>query len=108
MPPGPGRPKGSKNKKTQAALEFAERMLDKEWEKAAKERMLNGKAPHLETLLLQFKHGKPKETMDIHVSHDLSELLQVALQRRKELTEGEVEAEVSDVALPEANENDQG
>lgn len=106
MPPGPGRKKGSKNKINQAAHELADWALDLNYRLALKERLLQGKSPHMETLLHHYKYGKPRETMDINVSHDLSELLQIALKRRPELTEGK--EDVVDATVSEADENDQG
>ena len=48
--PGPGRPKGSKNKATREVKEwFADLFADPAWRESAKRRMIQGKAPHLES-----------------------------------------------------------
>lgn len=55
---GPGRPKGSKNKITKAIDDF---FGSSTYQDNAKQRMLDGKAPHLETYFLNKIEGKPVE-----------------------------------------------
>lgn len=65
--PGPGRPKGLPNKATQEMQAFARKVTlnDPKWVASAIERMEAGKAPHIETYLLQMGYGKPKETVEL-------------------------------------------
>lgn len=58
--PKPGRTPGAVNKITMAAKELAEGILDDAYMAQLKERVLAGKAPHMETLLWQYAKGKPK------------------------------------------------
>ena len=61
-----GRPKGSGNKSTAEIKAFAEKVLtSQEWQANVYRRMLDGKAPHIETYLLQLYAGKPKDTVAI-------------------------------------------
>lgn len=59
---GPGRPKGSKNKLTKEIELFFE---SKVYADAAKARMVQGKAPHLETYWLNQIIGKPVERHEL-------------------------------------------
>ena len=62
--PGSGRKPGQQNRATLAAKEMALKYLaDPKYEESLKERLLEGKAPHMETLLHQYAFGKPKETV---------------------------------------------
>lgn len=62
---GPGRPKGVPNKATLELKEWAEKFFTSPaWRKSAEQRMRQGKAPHLETYLLQMHYGKPKEQIE--------------------------------------------
>lgn len=63
---GPGRPKGATNKATREIKAFAQGFLgSKEYRDNAKRRVLRGRAPHLETLLMHYAYGKPKETIAV-------------------------------------------
>ena len=65
--PGPGRPKGCKNKHTKAMLEFFESCsTDPTWQASAWKRILAGKAPHLETYMVQKVGGKPTDVVEHH------------------------------------------
>jgi len=62
---GGGRPKGVPNKATKDLKEWAEQFFaSPEWRKAAEQRMLKGKAPHLEGYLLPLIYGKPREQVE--------------------------------------------
>jgi hypothetical protein len=60
---GPGRPKGIPNKATLEIKELARAWTtgDPEWCESARQRMKDGKAPHLENYLLGMGHGLPKK-----------------------------------------------
>lgn len=61
-----GRPKGAENKATADIKAFASGVFfSPEWQESAIQRMKEGKAPHLETYLLQMLAGKPKESMEV-------------------------------------------
>lgn len=60
---GPGRPKGSKDKRSLEMAEWArEFFASAEWRASAKKRMLEGKAPHLEGHILACEMPKPLPT----------------------------------------------
>ncbi len=62
-----GRPKGAINKVTKAHKEWAHDLLtSEEWRKSARQRIVEGKAPHLETLILQQVTGKPKDVVEVN------------------------------------------
>ncbi len=66
---GPGRPKGSKNRKTKALREFfSEVRSSPEWQGSAKTRMERGKAPHLETLMVRDELGDPQQQVQANVT----------------------------------------
>lgn len=61
---GPGRPKGVPNKATRDIQAFSRAQLeDPAYVAALRERLIEGKAPHMETLLAHYAYGKPKDTM---------------------------------------------
>lgn len=63
--PGPGRPKGSENKATKDFKEWAEKFFSSpKWRKSAEQRMVEGKAPHLETYALALLCGKPTDKVE--------------------------------------------
>ncbi len=62
-----GRPKGAINRTTKAHKEWAHDLLtSKEWRDSAKQRIIEGKAPHLESLILQQVTGKPKDVVELN------------------------------------------
>jgi hypothetical protein len=68
--PGPGRPKGAKNKATIEAKGFYQRFLEsKEYRESAKRRILDGSAPHLETMAHHYAYGKPVDKVE-HTGED--------------------------------------
>lgn len=56
-----GRPKGALNKATLAARELAANVLDERYMARLKDRVYAGKAPHMETLLWHYLHGRPRD-----------------------------------------------
>ena len=63
---GPGRPKGSKNKKTQEMNAFWRDVLEgEEYLLAAVARVNAGKAPHLEAYWINKINGKPVERHEV-------------------------------------------
>lgn len=63
---GPGRPKGVPNKATIEIKQFAMKMLaDPKYGMSLQRRLINGEAPHMETLLHQYAYGKPKDHVEI-------------------------------------------
>jgi hypothetical protein len=68
LPPnaGKGRPKGSLNKNTKAIKDASALLLgDKAYQASLKQRLVEGKAPHMEVLLHHYAHGKPKDTVQV-------------------------------------------
>lgn len=59
---GPGRPKGAKNKISHEIQQFFESPA---YAVNAKTRILDGKAPHLETYWLNKLNGKPTESIEL-------------------------------------------
>jgi hypothetical protein len=58
-----GRPKGAENKATREFKEWAEQFFtSQQWRASAQKRMLQGKAPHLESYALALLCGRPKES----------------------------------------------
>ncbi len=71
--PGPGRPKGSLNKTTTEVRDLARQIVDDpEYRQALKLRVSLGEAPHMETLLWHYAYGKPKETVALEGSLDVT------------------------------------
>ena len=63
---GPGRPAGSKNKHTKEMNAFWQGVLEgEEYLQAAYKRVLEGKAPHLESYWLNKVNGKPVERHEV-------------------------------------------
>ena len=62
-----GRPKGARNKTTQAIAALARGLTfeNPEYIEALKKRLVAGKAPHMETLLAYFGYGKPVERLKV-------------------------------------------
>lgn len=59
-----GRQKGVLNKATRDIKAFAQDWLtDPAYLESLRIRLLNGEAPHIETLLYHYGYGKPKETL---------------------------------------------
>jgi len=63
---GPGRPKGGKNKRTKEMEALWREFFESEgYIDAAKHRVAQGKAPHLENYWLQKLNGKPTEHVEL-------------------------------------------
>jgi hypothetical protein len=61
---GPGRPKGAPNRATRDIREFSRETLERpEYIHSLRQRIDEGKAPHMETLLAHYAYGKPKDTL---------------------------------------------
>jgi hypothetical protein len=75
-----GRPKGSRNKTTLEVADFARKMVEsREYRASLKQRLLDGKAPHMEPLLFYYAYGKPVDRIEligpmVKEVHRLSEL----------------------------------
>lgn len=60
-----GRTKGSENSVTKEARNMAHGLVtDREYRRNLQERLRQGKAPHMETLLHHYAYSKPKETVE--------------------------------------------
>ena len=60
---GKGRPKGAVNTTTRVSREMTTRLVtDPVYVANLRERLVAGKAPHMETLLHHYAFGKPKDT----------------------------------------------
>ena len=65
VPGGPGRPKGALNHTTREVRNAARAIVDDPiYRMNLQARLLEGKAPHMETLLWHYAYGKPKETIE--------------------------------------------
>ena len=62
-----GRPKGARNKTTQAIATLARELTfeSPEYVRRLRERLANGKAPHMEVLLAHYGYGKPVDKLKI-------------------------------------------
>ncbi len=65
-----GRPKGARNKTTQAIAELSRGLTfdDPEYVEGLRKRLRAGKAPHMETLLAYYGYGKPGDKLKIEDS----------------------------------------
>jgi hypothetical protein len=83
LPAGPGRPKGAKNKATQAVQAIARGLVeDPAYTKKLQERLNKGRiAPAMETTLWHYAYGKPKETVAGDTEHPL-EIIVRHVERR--------------------------
>lgn len=60
-----GRVPGTPNKATREIKDSSRLLVeDLAYQASLKQRLEEGKAPHMETLLFQYAYGKPKETTD--------------------------------------------
>ena len=79
-----GRKPGTPNKATVEIKEFARSILeDPLYQKRLKDRVIQGKAPHIEALLFHYAYGKPTETTG-EQGATLEELVLEATRRREE------------------------
>ena len=70
---GPGRPKGSRDRRTLAITEFARSIIESdEYRNSLRARVLAGKAPHLEPLLYHYGYGKPVERVELSAGKPIS------------------------------------
>lgn len=75
---GPGRPKGATNKASREVKAWAQAMVDSpEWQKSAMQRILAGKAPHIEAHCLQVLMPKTEK-------HEHMGAMQVVVSRSDE------------------------
>jgi len=71
LPPGPGRPKGLKNKATVEIQAFSREILgDPVYQASLRERLAAGKAPHMETLLHHYAYGQPVKRVELSATVD--------------------------------------
>ena len=62
----PGRPKGRLDDKTLEIKAYAREFLaSPAYVKSVEERILEGKAPHMELFLAQHAYGKPKDVVEV-------------------------------------------
>lgn len=76
-----GKKPGTLNKATKEIQEFAGDLIeDPDYVASLKRRLASGKAPHMETLMFHYKHGKPKDTVKVEGSESLAEIMEMALK----------------------------
>jgi hypothetical protein len=67
-----GRPKGIRNKSTLSVGEFFRGVFESDdYRQRVTKRLIDGKAPHLETIGFYYAYGKPKETLDINITQTM-------------------------------------
>jgi hypothetical protein len=77
-PPNAGRRKGTPNKATADIKAWTRGLLEsEEYRTSARERILAGEAPHLETLCYHYAYGKPKDRVEISAPED--RVLEIAI-----------------------------
>lgn len=70
LKPGRGRPKGVPNKATREIKDAARALVESPtYRTKLKERLEDGKAPHMETLLHHYAYGQPKHVIDGTLTH---------------------------------------
>jgi len=73
---GKGRPKGSVNKATKEIRELAQALFDQEYWARTRQRIISGHiAPAIESKLLAYAYGEPKQTLDVPQLGDITALL---------------------------------
>ena len=81
-PGGPGRPKGSKNAFPREFKAWLTELLQSEaYQAAAGLRVVEGKAPYLETLGAHWLHGKPTESLKVEGDANFAQMLVQAQAR---------------------------
>ena len=65
--PNPGgRPKGSRNKTSLEIAAVARQLIEsREYKKSLKQRLIDGKAPHMEPILFYYAYGKPVDRIQL-------------------------------------------
>jgi hypothetical protein len=64
--PGPGRPKGSRNKTKLEISDIARQLLEsREYRTSLRRRIIDGKSPMIEQLLYYYAYGRPLEKIQI-------------------------------------------
>lgn len=84
--PGAGRAKGTPNKLTRDVKEFIDSLTaDPEVQDAVRDQILAGRAGALQGFLgfVAHKVGKPKESLEVSTSPDLTALIALALEKKK-------------------------
>lgn len=106
---GPGRPKGSVNKSTQEAKEFAASILgDPIYQASLLTRVKMGTLPpQIETLLYYYRYGKPRERLEITVEspvtgEDLTQLSLEQIAERNARLQAELLQEIEAEKMAEA------
>jgi hypothetical protein len=74
-----GRTKGAENKATKEVRQLAAGLLDDAYRARLKQRLLAGKAPHMEPIIWYYAFGKPKET----IAHESAAELVIPILRTK-------------------------
>jgi hypothetical protein len=61
-----GRPKGSRNKTSLEIAEVARKLVEsREYKASLKQRLIEGKAPHMEPILFYYAYGKPIDRIEL-------------------------------------------
>lgn len=103
---GRGRPKGALNHATRELKEFwHEFFVSEAYRVRAQQRMLAGDAPHLESYLMQLIYGKPRESVDVNVTHQVAEdfsalSTEQLAERVKRMSEQLTEMAALEAAIP--------
>ena len=97
--------KGSPDIATRELKEFWHKFfISEEYREKAKQRILDGSAPHLENYLLNRIYGKPREQVDLNISHSTEDLSSLTIEELRERAEQMVnqlaEAKALEEALP--------
>jgi hypothetical protein len=88
-----GRPKGTLNRVTIEIRDAARAIVDDPVYRAGLlTRLLNGEAPHMETLMWHYAYGKPKETIEVSAPDTFAGLSQAELAEQAEAIARELRA----------------
>jgi hypothetical protein len=86
---GKGRPVGALNRTTRDLKEFWHYFFSShEYREKAKERILNGTAPHLESYLLNRIYGKPTERIAVSVDEPQQDLSRLSIEELEAMAQG--------------------
>jgi hypothetical protein len=77
--------------KDDAVKKYARSILeDQAYKDSVKQRLIAGKAPHLETMLFHYAYGKPAEKMTLEAGTTLADLVVQSRKQTAEVIDAEI------------------